>query len=146
MTFVQILLERKLIAFDADTPPCCVLTVSANHRETSWSPTTIIYHCVIHRLVTRARFSYSQLVPDRGQLPSVRQLVGKRVSTVDPPPASQCRTPESTTDSPLVECPYTQSLSIISPVTRCASTWLLELELKFFLANNVRMSTATARS
>ena len=33
--------------------------------------------------------------------------------------------------------------SIISPVTRCAATWRLEPELKLFLSNNVRMSTAT---
>ena len=39
--------------------------------------------------------------------------------------------------------PY-QSLLIISPVTRRAATWPLVLELKFFLSNNVRMSTATA--
>ena len=31
----------------------------------------------------------------------------------------------------------------ISPVTRCAATWPLELELKLFLSNNVRMSTTT---
>ena len=36
-----------------------------------------------------------------------------------------------------------RSLLIISPVTRCAATWPLELELKFFLSNNVHMSTAT---
>ena len=35
---------------------------------------------------------------------------------------------------------------IISPVTRRAATWPLVLELKLFLSNNVRMSTATARS
>ena len=34
-----------------------------------------------------------------------------------------------------------QSILIISPVTRCAATWPLELELKFVLSNNVRMST-----
>ena len=38
---------------------------------------------------------------------------------------------------------YHQSLLIISPVTRRAATWPLVLELKFFLSNNVRMSTAT---
>ena len=39
--------------------------------------------------------------------------------------------------------PFGQSLLIISPVTRCAATWPLELELKFFLSNSLRMSTAT---
>ena len=34
-----------------------------------------------------------------------------------------------------------QSLLIMSPITRCAATWPLELELKLFLSNNVRMST-----
>ena len=38
---------------------------------------------------------------------------------------------------------YYQSLLIISPVTRCAATWPLEPELKLFLSNAVRMSTAT---
>ena len=38
-----------------------------------------------------------------------------------------------------------QSLLIIRPVTRCAATWPLDFELKLFLSNNVRMSTATAR-
>ena len=39
---------------------------------------------------------------------------------------------------------FDQSMLIISPVTRCTATWPLELELKFFLSNNVRlMSTAT---
>ena len=38
---------------------------------------------------------------------------------------------------------YTQSLLIISPVTRCVATWPLQLEVKLFLSNNVRMSTAT---
>ena len=32
---------------------------------------------------------------------------------------------------------------IISPDTRCAATWPLELELKVFLSNNMRMSTPT---
>ena len=36
----------------------------------------------------------------------------------------------------------TQSLLIISPVTRRAATWPLVLELIFFLSNNVRMSKA----
>ena len=36
-----------------------------------------------------------------------------------------------------------QSLLIISPVTRRAATWPLVLELKLFIANNVRMSKAT---
>ena len=36
-----------------------------------------------------------------------------------------------------------KSLLIISPVTRRAATWILVLELKLFLSNNVRMSTAT---
>ena len=36
-----------------------------------------------------------------------------------------------------------QSLLIIGPVARCAATWPLELKLKLFLSNNVRMSTAT---
>ena len=36
-----------------------------------------------------------------------------------------------------------QSLLIISPVTRCAATWPLDLVLKLFLSNRVRMSTAT---
>ena len=36
-----------------------------------------------------------------------------------------------------------QRLLIISPVTRRAATWPLVLELKLFLSNNVRMSTAT---
>ena len=36
-----------------------------------------------------------------------------------------------------------QSLLIISPVTQCSATWPLVLELKFFLSNNVRLSTAT---
>ena len=40
-------------------------------------------------------------------------------------------------------CLFYQSLLIISPVTRCAATWPLVLELKLFLSNNVRMSKAT---
>ena len=40
-------------------------------------------------------------------------------------------------------CGLKQSLLIIIPVNRCAATWPLELELNFFLSNNVRMSTAT---
>ena len=39
--------------------------------------------------------------------------------------------------------PLGESLLIISPVTRCAATLPLELELKVFLSNNERMSTAT---
>ena len=38
---------------------------------------------------------------------------------------------------------YSQSLLIISPVTRRAATSPLVLELIFFLSNNVRMSKAT---
>ena len=38
---------------------------------------------------------------------------------------------------------YSQSLLIISPVTRRAATWPLVLELKFFLSNNVRLSITT---
>ena len=34
----------------------------------------------------------------------------------------------------------------VRPVTRCAATWPLELELKCFLSNNVRISTATEMS
>ena len=37
---------------------------------------------------------------------------------------------------------FYQSLLIMSPVTRRAATWPLVLELKLFLSNNVRMSTA----
>ena len=36
-----------------------------------------------------------------------------------------------------------QNLLSIRPVTRRAATWPLVLELKLFLSNNVRMSTAT---
>ena len=48
--------------------------------------------------------------------------------------------------SQTVGCPLYHSkikALIISPVTRCAATWPLELELKLFLSNNVRMSKAT---
>ena len=41
------------------------------------------------------------------------------------------------------KCGFEQSLLIISPVARCAATWTLELELKLFQSNNVRMPKAT---
>ena len=38
---------------------------------------------------------------------------------------------------------HDQSLLVMSPVTRSATTWPLELELKVFLSNNVHMSMST---